>query len=277
MERMKTLDRPPVPIPLAFAPGFRPPAYRPRLAQPWVEVKPQVTIEQPKIEAPINISLGLGGLPLSIGLFAGSGVSFLIRSAVPQGWPQTVATVAGVALALGGVGNLIFPKAPPAPAPAAAPAGPPPPPPPPSGAAAPENKPAGYVPPSVPAFTRVQIEMISPAPDQEISHTGTFFGIGTPKIPVQLRLYNPTAESVSFNLEFEWDETPSLMGYNQSPSHGSKAFQVTLAPNEERNDSFDLPMVVWLSNATTVALELYKKRTPNENRFLVLSRIFNVT
>jgi hypothetical protein len=261
-----------------LVPRFRPPTYHPRLAQPWVEVKPQVTIEQPKIEAPVSIQIGLGSLPLSIGLFAGAGVVFLVRSGLPEGWPQTVATIAGAGLAVGGVANLIFPKAPPAPAAAAVPVkpGPVPPPPPPSGAVEP-GKPGGFVPPTVPAFSRLVIEMVSPAPDQEVEHTGTFLGIGTKKIPVQLRLYNPTDESVTVNLDFEWDEMPSVIGYNLAPAHGAKSYQVTVGPQEERNEPFSLPMVGGFSTTTTVALSVYKKRTPNENQFLMINRTFSVT
>lgn len=270
------LDRPPVPraVPLVF----RPPSYRPFMGQLiQVPVKPEIKIEQPKIEAPINIQLGLGSLPLSIGLFAGAGVSFLVRSGLPEGWPQTLATVAGAGLAVAGVVNLVMPKAPPPVPAAAAPAAPPPVPPPPSGAAAPAEKPAGFAPPSVPAFSRIQIEMVSPAPDQQIEHTGTFLGIGTRKMPIVLRFYNPTDESVSVNLEFEWEEFPSVIGYNLSPTPGAQSFQLTVAPGEERNETFSLNMVGGFSTATNVALTLYKKRTPAENRMLVVNRTFVVT
>lgn len=266
------LDRPPIPAQVLFRPAFRHPA-RPPLMGQLVQVNPQVQI--PKIEAPVTIQFGLGGLPLSIGLFAASGLTFLIRSQLPDGWPKTVALLVGAGLGVGGVANLVIPPkaaAPAAPAPLPGPA------PLPSGATAAGDKSAGFAPASAPAFTRVQIEVVSPKPDQEIDHTGTFLGVGTPKIPILLRLYNPSAENVTFNLEFEWDEFPTVIGYNREPNHGSKAFQVTLAPNEERNQTFDLPVQTeGFSTSITVGLSMYKKRTPEENRILAATWTFSVT
>lgn len=263
--------------PVSLRPQYRPMAYRPRLAQPFIEVKPQVSVPiNAPISAPINIELG--GLPLSIGLFAGAGLAFLIRGGVPDGWPKGVALFTGTGLAIAGIVNLVFPKKAAAPAPApAAPAAPVGPPPPASGAVSDDQKAGGFTPPSIPAFTRAQIEIVSPAPDQEIAHSGTFLGIGTSKIPVVLRLYNPTDESVTLNLELEWDEFPSVIGYNRGSNHGTKAFQVTLAPHEERNEPFPLPIVSSGWTSLSVALSIYKKRTPEENRFLVINETFSVT
>lgn len=245
-------------------------ASRSHLSQ-FVQLNPKVSIDKPSISAPINIELG--GLPLSIGLFAGSGLSFLARSGLPKGWPQTTAAIVGAILGVGGVVNLLIPRQSSQGSTAAAPASGPVPP---SGVTPGGEAAPGFAPPSVPAFSRVQIELVSPASGQEISHTGTFLGIGSPKIPIQLRLQNPTSESVTFNLEFEWDESPAVLGYNMSPSHGSKAFQVTLAPGEQRNETFELPQgSAWSTLA--VALALYKKRAPGENRFLVVNSTFSVT
>ena len=238
----------------------------------WVEVRPDIKIDKPSINAPINIELG--GLPLSLGFFAGSGLAFLVRTGVPRGWPQTTALVVGSALAVAGIVNLLMPKAKPgAPAPAAAPAVATPP----SGIAPAGTPTGGFVPPSPTAFADVDVEMVSPQSDQDIANTGTFLGIGTPHIPLQLRLYNPNAEAVTLNLEFDWNERPSIMGYSRDASYGSKTFQLTLGPNEQRNETLELPMVTSKSTYTTVGLALYKKRTPNENRVLVLQRTFNVT
>lgn len=44
---------------------------------PTVNVNPNV-----KVDAPINIELG--GLPLSLGLFVGGGLTFLMRTALPE-------------------------------------------------------------------------------------------------------------------------------------------------------------------------------------------------
>lgn len=264
-------------IPLRLRPQYHPAPYRPRLAQnPFVEVKPQVSVPiSAPISAPINIELG--GLPLSIGLFAGAGLAFLVQGSLSEGWPKTTALITGTGLAVGGIVNLLLPKKASPPAAPAAPAAPPAPPPPPSGAVSSGEKAPGFTPPSMPAFANVQVEMTSPDPDQEISHTGTFLGIGSPKIPVQLRLYNPMDEAVTLNFEFEWDEYPSIIGYNRASNHGSQTFQVTLGPKEERNETFPLPIISTGWTTLSVALSLYKKRTPDENRLLIMTRTFSVT
>jgi len=246
--------------------------WQPFLGQaPWVSVNPQVTIEKPSITTPINIELG--SLPLSIGFFAASGLTFLLRTALPDGWSKTLALVGGGGLAAAGVINLVLPKAAAAPAAPAKPASPAAPP---SGAAAVEEKPAGFVPPSSSAFLRLQFEMVSPQSDQEIEHLGGLFS--SDRIPVVLRLYNPSPEAVAFNLDFEWDEYPALIGYNREPTHGTKSFQVSLAPNEERNQPFELPVATGgFATSITVGMSVFKKRTPEENRMLVLSRTFSMT
>jgi hypothetical protein len=249
--------------------------YQPRLAQPYVEIKPQVTIDKPSFSTPINIELG--ALPLSIGLFAGSGLAFLLRGGLPNGWPKNVALGTGAVLAIGGIVNLLLPKKAASAVPAA-PAAPPGAAAPPSGIVSAEDKGSGFTPPSIPAFTRAQIEVVSPDQDQTVEHSGTFLGIGTPKIPLKMRFYNPTDESVTLNLEFEWDEFATTLGFDREPQHGSYAAQVTLGPKEERNLPFDLPIVTsrgW--NTLNVALAIYKKRTPDENRFLVINRSFSVS
>lgn len=242
----------------------------PLLAQPLVEVKPQVSVP---ISAPININLG--GLPITVALLAGSGITFLVRSGVPKGWPQNVATIVGAGLALGGVVNMFIPRGQGGGGGAApAPAGPPPPPP--SGAASPETAPPAFTPPSPQAFSTAQAEVVSPKPDTDVAHVGWF--LTGDRIPVDMRLYNPSGEAVTFNLEFEWDEFPSALGYNLAQEHSSATFQLSLGPGEEQNKRFELPIKSgskWTSIA--VAMALYKKRSPAENRFLVTNFSFNVT
>lgn len=249
--------------------------WKPHMGQgAWVEVRPEIKIESPTISTPINIELG--GLPLSLGLFAAGGLAFLVRGSLETGWPKTTALMVGSALGVAGIVNLVLPKKASAP-PAAAPPKPMVAPTPPSGIIPTEGSPPGFTPPSAPAFSKTVIQMTSPATDQTVEHTGTFLGFGTPKIPVQLQLYNPTEESVTLNLEFEWDEQPSLIGYSRDIVHSSKGFQLTLAPFEQRNETVDLPMVTGLSTLTTVGLVLYKRRTPQENKYLVLTRTFSIT
>lgn len=265
LRSLKVLTHPVIRIPQS---GYFPiMKWRPFLGQgSLIDIKPEIKIDKPSI--PINIDLG--SLPLSVGLFAASGLTFLLRTALPDGWPKTVALIGGGGLAAAGVVNLVLPKAKAAPAAPASPAAPP------SGAAAAEDKPAGFVPPSTQAFIRVQAEMVSPQSDQEVEHLGWL--LTSDRIPIVMRFYNPSAEPVAFNLDFEWDEYPSLVGYNREPNHGAKSFQVSLAANEERNQSFELPVATGgFSTSLTVGMTLYKKRTPEENRVLLLSRTFVVT
>lgn len=85
---------------IAPRPVFVQLAGRKRLSQGGLfEIKPQVN-------APVSISLGLGSLPLSIGLFAASGASFLIGSQVKSIKPVT--DIIGVAAAGFGVLNLVM-------------------------------------------------------------------------------------------------------------------------------------------------------------------------
>lgn len=236
---------------------------RPFLGQ-MVDIKPTVNVTAP-------LKIELGGLPLSMGLFVGSGLSFLVRGALPKGWPQATALGAGLILGAAGVVNLIVPTR----QAASSQSTPTLPPPPPSGVVESDERPQGYVPPSVPAFQEVQVELVSPKSGETISHTGTFLGIGSSKIPVQIRFFNPSDESVTLALSFEWDEAPALLGYTMSPEHGSKEYQVTLAPQEQRTDTFELPQVSpW--STLSVALAVSKKRKIGENSFLIVNTTFNV-
>lgn len=250
-------------MPMAFhQPGF--------LAQTGKRAMGQLVTVNPNVQ--IRVETGLEKYMMPVGLIAGGAVSFIVGSLIPENW-RVITTLAGLGLLGTGVYLLIRG---PQPSVSVGPAAPPPPPP--TGATPIESSPKEFTPPTVSAFNQLQIEMVSPQSDQEIESTGTFLGIGTPKIPVQMRMYNPSAESVTFNLDFEWDEYPSVIGYNQAPAHGSQSFQVTLGPLAEKNEPFELIAASGrFATLMNVGLTVYKKRTPAENRYLLMSRTFGVT
>lgn len=251
--------------------SWRLPMYRPRMAQaPYVQVSPQVTIEKPTISTPINIELG--GLPLSLGLFAGSGVVFLIRSALPKGWPQTAALVGGAALATAGLVNLVLPKkAAPAPAAPAAPTfGPAPAP---SGAGGGAFGPApSYKPPIESAFEGVTGRISSPGDFStvDIQPWATSY-------PVRVQLDNSQASvPVTFELELTAEEDPQPVGKS---AISTLPVQVTLNPREVRDVDLNMPIATWgtLQTYVDIALTARKRRSPGEPAQLIDQRSFNVT
>jgi len=249
--------------------SWRMPMYHPRMAQtPYVQVSPQVTIEKPTISTPINIELG--GLPLSLGLFAGSGIVFLLRTALPKGWPQTAALVGGAALAVGGLVNLILPKKAAAPAPAAAPSyGPPPVP---SAAGGATGGPApSYTPPIESAFDGVTGRISSPTDFStvDIQPWATNY-------PVRVQLQNPARVPVSFELELTGEEDPQPVGKSAT---SVLPVQVTLNPGEVRDVDLNMPIATWgaLQSYVDIMLTARKRRAPGEAAQLVDQRSFNVT
>lgn len=254
----------------AQAPVYAPP--RPRnLMSPQNRIGQLVTVN-PNVQ--VTVQTGLEKYLFPVGLMAAGGASFIVGTVVPPAF-KIATTLAGLGLIGWGVYVLIKGgTSSGGPAPAGVPAATPPPP---TGATSVETSPPPFVPPTVQAFNQVAIEMIAPTADGNVSSVGTFLGIGTKKIPVQLSLYNPSPEGVTFNLVFEWDEQGSSFGYSLSPVHGSKEYQVTLAPGEARNQPFDLPIVTTGSTGQmNVGLGLFKRRVPNENRFLIMTRTFTV-
>lgn len=258
--------------PVTLRGAWQPSAWRPRMAQaPYVQVSPQVTIEKPTISTPINIELG--GLPLSLGLFAGSGVVFLLRSALPKGWPQTAALVGGAALATAGIVNLVLPKKTAAPAPAgpAAPTfGPAPAP---SGAGGGAVGPApSYKPPIESAFETVTGRISSPADFStvDIQPWATSY-------PVRVQLDNrPSSVPVTFELELTAEEDPQPVGKS---ALSTLPVQVTLNPGEVRDVDLNMPIATWgaLQTYVDIVLTARKRRAPGEASQLIDQRSFNVT
>lgn len=221
-----------------------------------VEVRPDITIESPTI-APV-INLEMGGLPLSIGLGMGSALTFLIRTALPQGWPQTVALVAGSGLAVAAVVNMVMPKA------EAAPAGPPPPgaPRPPGVAPVPLEPGAvtrPYVPSTVAAFENVTGRIASPADFATID-----IGWFATSYPVRVQLHNPSSVPVTFELELVAEEEPAPVG---SPALSTLPVQVSMGPGEVKNVDVAMPIATWdtLVDYAEIILTARKRRAPGES------------
>lgn len=239
------------------------PLWRPapmRLGQPFVEVKPQVNVP---ISAPISIELG--GLPLSIGLFAGSGAVFLIRTALPKGWPQGAALAAGSLLAVGGVINLLMPKA--AAAVPAVPAGPTPPP---QGS---PGAPVAQVPYSASetlAFGNIVGSIVSP-----LQGTTVNIGAFSSSYPVRAQFYNPTDGPVAFEAEIIAEETPVPFG---DPKRSALPIQVSLGPREAKNYDIQMPIAAWgtFVDHTLVLMTLYKRRVTGEALEILDARQFTV-
>lgn len=242
----------------------------------------QLVTLSPTISPNINVEVqtGLDQYLLPIGLMAGGVAAFVLGTALEKS-ARPVTTISGLTLVAGGVGVILYrswKKASGAPAaPGQAPAAPALP----SGGI-PVGTDAGstpaFQPPSMSAFGSLQIQVVSPASEQSISSTGGFLFIGTKKIPVQLRMYNPSGEAVTFNLDFSWDEMPGFTGYSRGQYRGTTSFQVTLGPGEQKNQTFELPIqtdVTWTQ--IQAALAIYKKRTPAENAQLLSNITFTVT
>jgi len=235
-----------------------------RMGQSLVTVNPNVNL---------TVQTGIEKYMFPIGLMAGGAASFLVGSVIPESF-RPITTIIGLGLVGWGVYTLLK-GGPGGGAPSAGPT--PPPPPPPTGSSPATASPAAYTPPTASAFSQLQIQLTSPQPDQTIEHLGSLFS--SDRIPVVMMIYNPSGETVTFNMNFEWDEFPSMVGYNRAPNHGSKTFQMTLGPNEQKNETFELPYQSsgFATSAMSVNLAIYKQRTAGENPILISNTTFNVS
>jgi len=239
------------------------PPFGQRMGQGLVTVNPNVNL---------TIQTGIEKYMFPIGLMAGGAASFLVGSVIPEGF-RPITTIIGLGLV--GWGVYVLLKGGPG---GSAPAGPAaPPPPPPAGAAPATASPAAFTPPTASAFSQLQTQLTSPQPDQTIEHLGGLFS--SDRIPIVMTIYNPSGETVTFNMNFEWDEFPSMIGYNRAPNHGSKTFQMSLGPNEQKNETFELPYQSsgFATSAMSVNLAIYKQRTAGENPILISNTTFNVS
>lgn len=229
---------------------------------PKVEFKPDV-----KVQAPIQIELG--GLPLSIGLFLGSGLAFLVRSQLSPGAPQTVALLAGAGLAVGGITNLLAPKAQAAaiPTPSSAiptttaPTGP---------SGAPIAAPPGLEASDKYAFDQITGRVSYPAETETIDIWPT-----SSTYPLTLQLHNAASVPATFYIEIVADETPYPIG---SAKRTTYPLQVTIGPGQNRDIPVNMPITAWdwMTGSVDVNLNVYKRRTPDEQPVRIASRYFIV-
>lgn len=254
---VSALGRLPMLRPIPLAGGWRP-AWS-RIGQ-LVQVNPDI-----KVQAPITIELG--GLPFSLGLFAGSGIVFLIRSGLPDGWPQTVATAVGAALAVAGVTNLLLPKAAAA---GGAPAAPPrapgqPPSAPPGYQVTPQP---GYSPSGAFAFDNVVGRIVSPS-DFSTVDVGPFAS----SYPVRMQLENLSEVPITLDLELTAEENPSPIG---DAAISSLPVQVNLMQKEIRNVDVLMPLSTWgtFVDYVDITLTAKKRRVPGEAPLLLDLRSF---
>lgn len=229
----------------------------------------QLVTVNPRID--VSVNTGIEQYLFPIGLMAGGGATFVLGSAVPPSI-KPITTVAGLALLASGVGVLLYrgmKGSAPAPAPGA-----------PASGGVPvtsQTPPPAYQPAPQDAFRSIQIAVASPQSGQTISSSGGFLGLGSKSIPVQLQMYNPSPVDVTFNLNFSWDELPSLVGYDRGRYRGTQSFQVTLAAGQVQNQTFSLPIQADVSWSQMQAdLQVYTQRTPQENQQLLSNLTFTV-
>jgi hypothetical protein len=232
---------------------------------PKVDFRPDV-----KVQAPINIELG--GLPLSLGLFAGSALSFIVKGQVPAGWPQTVATLLGAGLAVGGIMNLLMPKAHAA-APAAAPSGGPSQVPTTAAPSAPgggATAPPGMAPPARPAFDQISGRITYPGEAEQIDIWPT-----SSSYPIRLQLYNPSGESATFYVEIVAKEFPHPFGDEVKTTY---PMQVTVGAGQTRDIDIAMPITSWGWGVdySDIDLVVYKRRVQNEDPVRIADRFLVV-
>lgn len=229
---------------------------------PKVEFKPDV-----KVQAPIQIELG--GLPLSIGLFLGSGLAFLVRSQLPQGGAQSVALFAGAGLAVGGIINLVMPKAHAAPV-AAMPPSSIPTTTAPSGPSGPIAAPPGLEVSQRYAFDQITGRVSYPGETETIDIWPT-----ASSYPLTLQLHNAASIQVTFYVEIIADETPHPFGSQKRTTY---PLQVTIGPGQNRDIPVNMPISTWdwAVDYVDVDLTIYKRRIPEEDPVRIASRYFVV-
>lgn len=193
----------------------------PNLGQiPLAGLQPMGQVEfKPEINVPI--SLELGALPLSLGLFAGSGVSFLVGAQAPGTKPWS--TYAGIALAGLGVANLVFGGRGEAAASAAAPS--------PAGPGIEVGPPLAVSPPDMVGL--VEGSIVSPADYSTIDVSV----LGAEPVPVRVRLHNPSGVQVSFDLVLDITEEPAWIPFGQRGAAitSQRLVRVSMGPGEVRD------------------------------------------
>lgn len=251
------LGQPPIPRRVAIA-GWRPAARR---MGDLVTVNPNVNVSAP-------ISIDLGNLPLSLGLFAGSTVVFVLKNELPKGAWRTGALIGAIGLAGFGVYNLFSKKQP-------------------AGQPANQTPPAQATPatdvngnpvtsqvvniPTNRGFESISGRIISPT---DFSTIDRWFWQKT--YPVQIRLSNSSGEQVQFTLELTGQESPAPIGEDAVSPY---ALDVTLGPGETRDVDVDMPTATWGWNVTyvDVVLTAKKRRTAGDQPVMLDFKSFVIS
>lgn len=194
----------------------------------FVEVNPNVNVQAP-------IKIELGSLPLSLGLFAGSGLLFIAKGEVPQGVPKTVATLLALGLAGAGVLNLFagrFSSAEAATVPSSSPSSIPP-----GGGA--ESQPIPYTVSEEVAFDNVVGRIVSPQ-----DFTTVDIGFFDKSYPARIEIQNNSEVPVTLDIELTSEENPQPVGAYQVTS---LPLQVSLAAKQVKNIDVNIPLVAFNS------------------------------
>ncbi len=211
----------------------------------------------PEIKPEFQIDVDLGNVPLAVGLFAGSGVSFIAASQVPKA-VAPVFTVGAIGLAIAGVVTLVTP----------------------SSASSPvETQPGadvelgpGFEPPPLDVFNEISGQIIFPI-ETETVELGTF----SEAFEVIALISNPTSRDVTFTLQLRITETPFWwpLANEGTPITWVEPKVVTLAAGQTRQ-------VTWSSELRSVGVGVYsnmdvrleKLRAPGETAVRMYDRFF---
>lgn len=226
---------------------------------PFIDVRPDVDVN-----VPVSLDLDLGGLPLSLGLFIGSGLSFLARSQLQDKWAKGAAFVLGAGLGVGGILNLLRKGMPGSGAPQ-------------PGTNVPQVSPSapagtvtgsrGYTPADIYAYDTITGKITYPSEGEEVD-LGPFSG----SLPVRIQLYNASSSPATISVELVSTESPVGGDAVQS----TVPMQVSLSPGEIKDTDINLPLKAWgaFTDYVEVYLELKKRRTPSEGSEIIASRSF---
>jgi len=222
--------------------GFQPIPYQQSYRGPEMG---QIQIN-PNIQAPINI--GLGTLPLTIGLFTGSAVSLLMGSQIPT--IRNVTSILALGLAGAGVLNLILPKDTPA---VGGPV---------TTTPVTPGQSSGPIAPSVEeAFSLVSGRILSPGYGDTIDVSP----FGTPSVPMRVRLTNDGQADASFDLVISSDEQPEPFGARVT---NSQTMRVYIPKGETRDIDVSVGVSSWeaLTDYVEVDVVVSKRRIDGGNR-----------
>jgi hypothetical protein len=249
-------------------PMFKPVPLRPQLGrkmgQGLVSFDPKVDF-RPDVKVPINVELG--ALPLSVGMFLGAGLAFLIRPQLSEGFPKTAALVVGAGLAVAGITNLMLPKAQAAPA-VAVPGSTPT-----TTAPTAPSAPGGGV--SAPPGVTVSDESLFAGVSGQVTYPGEGESVNiwplSSSYPIRVQLYNPAAAPVTFYLQIVANESPLPFG---KEARTTFPMQVTVGPAQTRDIDINMPITTWAWDVkyVDIALSVYKQRMAGENPVLMAQR-----